>query len=831
VFFQLRDYFGQVATSVKLGSGVLVKLSPDIRNIGQPAVAVSSVGLVQATRIEFGGKAGTTYSWKTAATWFRPDYVPGKVLRFDAPVTINALTTKCIPGEITVYDFDPLMIKQAKQRGEKWKNVIKRCVWCEAGNYAVTSGVTACTGCSDIPTGFTVGANCLGGGNYILPKKNFWRTGETRYLDKANYGDYIYKCPKIAACPGGQGNLTIMSDGTEGYGATPCATGYTGPLCAVCDNNYGNAGKTCVKCGGLMINGDVISFIIIVLLVVIVLSKALYDKWFNGGDMKGTKALKILMKKQKIAARGKAIVGQVKILIAYFQTLLAFIMGGDTQFPTSFSQLMDSFEFCNVDIVAIINGMCLVSTSFYGIFLYNFLMPMIFTLLVLMHYFITKPRGAAAEEDSAKNFGSFHWTLFCMMCFFIYPNGSRVMISMFRCHELQFANGVTKSYLYADYSIQCYEGDHVTYMILGAIGVLLYPVGIPVFFTYKLRGYANLTLDGKPIQKTVSYYGLEGLVVVPAEGADAIPMLKDPVVEERFGFLYGRFRLEFWWYEINEMVRKLFMGSITMFIAPGSATQILAAIVGNTFFMVMQLFCWPYKTYDDNVLFGIMLVATNFTLFGALLITARIDVLDEYADGVATGVLIGTTVILIVVYCGILIRFQLPYICNWFCPAFIRDSVLNCYRPGGCLGFKMEGDYAMGDLAAKPAPPPKEKAVELDNLKQDGVEMVPLAQPTPDNDDEEDDMDEDELDTLIDTYFHRYDLDESGTLNSNEELQQLSTNLSFKLRLPLTGEEIDEIVASAGHLDNDNCWDLEEFKEWFKDKFVYVDEEDDEEQI
>merc|ERR1711865_47706 len=65
----------------------------------------------------------------------------------------------------------------------------------------------------------------------------------------------------------------------------------------------------------------------------------------------------------------------------------------------------------------------------------------------------------------------------------------------------------------------------------------------------------------------------------------------------------------------------------------------------------------------------------------------------------------------------------------------------------------------------------------------------------------------DELDELIETYFHRYDLDESGTINSNEELQQLTTNLAFKLKLGLTGNEIDETVGSVGDFDTSDIDD------------------------
>merc|ERR1711975_115498 len=83
-------------------------------------------------------------------------------------------------------------------------------------------------------------------------------------------------------------------------------------------------------------------------------------------------------------------------------------------------------------------------------------------------------------------------------------------------------------------------------------------------------------------------------------------------------------------------------------------------------------------------------------------------------------------------------------------------------------------------------------------------------------------METEMLDKLIDEYFHRYDLDESGTLNSNEELKQLSTNLSFKLRLTLTGDEIDTIVEAAGELNDENEWKVDEFGEWYKDSFLGI---------
>jgi len=502
------------------------------------------------------------------------------------------------------------------------------------------------------------------------------------------------------------------------------------------------------------------------------------------------------MKKKKIAARAKAILGQIKILIAYFQTLLAFIMGGEVNFPADYSALMDSFEFVNVDFLAILRGMCVLpDINFYGIFMFNFAVPILVTIGTVLHYFISKVTCGPADAEAAKGFGAFHWALFCTMCFFIYPNTSRVMLSMFRCHRLQISPTETRSYLYADYSIECYEGSYNMYMILALVGVLLYPIGIPAFFIAKLRGYSKVSVNGLPM----------------TEDPGALPMLKDPVVEEAWGAMYARFKLEFYWYETSEMARKLLVGSITMFIEPGSATQIIAAIAANTFFMIMIMYCWPFKTYDDNMLMTISLVATTITLFGALIISAQLDLLDDYADGVSQGILSGTTGVLFVLYLVMLIRFQLPVVCNpaWgMLPDCILKSWLNCYRPGACCG-----------PPAKASPEIAKQEASVDTLKESSTnEASPNPLPTVNSTDLE--MNTDEIDRLIETYFHRYDLDESGTLNSVEELQQLSTNLSFKLRLPLTGEEIDAIVASAGELTDGDAWDLGQFSEWFKTNFV-----------
>merc|ERR1712166_1640122 len=74
-----------------------------------------------------------------------------------------------------------------------------------------------------------------------------------------------------------------------------------------------------------------------------------------------------------------------------------------------------------------------------------------------------------------------------------------------------------------------------------------------------------------------------------------------------------------------------------------------------------------------------------------------------------------------------------------------------------------------------------------------------------------------DLENMMNDYFTRYDLDGSGTINSNDELKQLCTNLVVKLELDMDVQTIDKKVNGAGNME-ELCWDFQTFKKWFVSK-------------
>ena len=89
-----------------------------------------------------------------------------------------------------------------------------------------------------------LGANCLDmdvrwEGVYANP--GYWTAGDRR--------DTYYKCPFKLACLGGKTNETQMN-GTiiKDTVKSRCAIGYTGVVCAICDNGFYLADEFCIEC-------------------------------------------------------------------------------------------------------------------------------------------------------------------------------------------------------------------------------------------------------------------------------------------------------------------------------------------------------------------------------------------------------------------------------------------------------------------------------------------------------------------------------------------------------------------------------------------------------
>jgi len=75
-----------------------------------------------------------------------------------------------------------------------------------------------------------------------------------------------------------------------------------------------------------------------------------------------------------------------------------------------------------------------------------------------------------------------------------------------------------------------------------------------------------------------------------------------------------------------------------------------------------------------------------------------------------------------------------------------------------------------------------------------------------------------EVDSLVTAMFHRYDYDSSNTINNDNELRMLVTNLIYHLNAHLAqdcSKSTQYALDNIPPLGNGEAWDLEKFKKWF----------------
>jgi len=101
-----------------------------------------------------------------------------------------------------------------------------------------------------------------------------------------------------------------------------------------------------------------------------------------------------------------------------------------------------------------------------------------------------------------------------------------------------------------------------------------------------------------------------------------------------------------------------------------------------------------------------------------------------------------------------------------------------------------------------------------------GVEAC-IADPTSTSSDTEATKDEANADTdkIITQLFQRYDLDNSGTIDTFEELDQLCCNLIYKLKI-MPEEPIGSIIKQVKEQETRINWDRAQFTTWFHGKIL-----------
>ena len=345
-----------------------------------------------------------------------------------------------------------------------------------------------------------------------------------------------------------------------------------------------------------------------------------------------------------------------KIVLSFLQISSVYNIVYDVKWPGLFIQLINFFQFFisinllslpMISLFGITPNLALTcdkenfsTVNFFDAFLFSFALPFVLTAVFIVfgvvghirHSWFTKGgkyrtlfRGEKVEKRDrlrAKTLGLSHVTkcyqLFFFMLLIVYPSVCRVTLQMLSCKLID-----ETYYLAADYTIRCDTPRYRRHYFLAWCSVMALVIGIPVVMFMALW---------KGVNRSSKTWG------------------------SRVFILYASYKPDYPYFEVYDLIRKLFLTGIIIFVRPGTVTQIATATAFCMAALAIHLNVRPFLDAFDNLLQTMALICILGTMYVGLLIRAEVTTNDETIDrSTITKVLVGANLVVILVLGPIII--------------------------------------------------------------------------------------------------------------------------------------------------------------------------------
>jgi hypothetical protein len=246
-------------------------------------------------------------------------------------------------------------------------------------------------------------------------------------------------------------------------------------------------------------------------------------------------------------------------------------VGLDIQWPTLFIEFINIFNPTSLDFIQLAAVDCVADTNyFWKLYAWCSFPPLLIGALLVFYlmpiYVMNPPSGendvirkrrVIARKKGRRNFQR----LFLFSLFLIYPTVSSTIVRTFVCQKVE-----DDFYLKADFNVKCYEGLWNDNSFFAYAMVIVYPIGIPLYFFRKMWQYRH-RLDEKGVRAEL-------------------------------GFLYDAYERKVWWFEMCDMLHKLVVTSFVAFLP--FEYQMPVAMVFVYLYMGVLLAARPYIRKGDD---------------------------------------------------------------------------------------------------------------------------------------------------------------------------------------------------------------------------------------
>ena len=446
---------------------------------------------------------------------------------------------------------------------------------CAVGYYDADVGIEAVS-CMMCP----VGSNCevTGLSRASLPLvTGYWRVNASSVN--------LLRCPDASdddsACIGGNHDL--------------CKPWTAGPYCRLCNvtdgsRYYSTESSACLPCTGGTTAVTIVGIVGVVLALLLLL--ALLVRYRARLERLGQPLIRIY--------RGLNLQAKVKQLISLYQICTRIPDVFIVPLPRAVASLLSELDMLSLNITSFgLPLACLRLGTFNSHLLFVIVTPMILMLVITTGFACVALRPSKSHQPTAVQrlragvTASIPANL--LVSFLAFPMTTSLAFQAFSCED--FDNGMSR--LRADYAVDCNDGDQYGEVLrLAWAAIFIYPVGFPLVYLALLCAARDAILSDHPNQLSTA-----------------------------LSWLHRGIEPRIYWWEIAEIVKKLFLVGFAALIHPGRTIQL---IIGFAFCLVYLLFCAVCQPYvhDEDDFFSML---CNFVLTAVffLCVVAKQAVLAE----------------------------------------------------------------------------------------------------------------------------------------------------------------------------------------------------------
>jgi len=447
------------------------------------------------------------------------------------------------------------------------------CIPCENGTFSFETEFDLpflCSVCED-----SIPFECLGGDG-LTPKPDYWRINR--------YSNNFLRCliPKVC--------LQILDSSVEEFYTGKCAKGYRGPLCNLCDTNYGKfTDGLCLTCefpGIFLFLFKIIGFIlktIYYVYVVYIGFKMLYSITLMTGTKKkviGISLLKILI----IHIQILSFIPKIPLNWVYNTKIVATVIF--TFFTPDINDFMD-FECLWDESKMIVNPvyLSLIICPFF-IFMVLLLSTIVIRRLKYWKNLLKELNGLRIDQILA--------TIFRIIVFISFVDICSVYLKMLQCIDIGDSASPTRR-LYMNLEIDCDSKDHMDWVFRICVPMLCMSISFILFMFSRLVWYKMKNC----------HYNYD--------------------IKFRFGYYFFAYRKNFYYWDIVILLRRILVTFVFFYFYDKIIDNIFYPFLLIYFIIlasfILQMYYSPFKykfqilNHMESVSLFIMSANISFILF------------------------------------------------------------------------------------------------------------------------------------------------------------------------------------------------------------------------